>query len=207
MNKDYIKIGLFYGGILGLLEATLGYILHLLPSGVSGAIMYPILFAIGMMAYKASQSLKSVYIMTITATCIKLTNLAIPFLPVVKVVNPAVAILLEGVSVALVVAYVVKHEESLSIKTLLAGSYGWRSIYLMFITCLYFMGVGKLRMFQSGPLAIAEFLSYGVINAVIIFLAAKVLNKVGVRFTGIKATTFGTVCTICLAICIQIIGA
>lgn len=208
MNKNnYIKMGLFFGGILGLFEATFGYILHLLPSGVSGAIMYPILFAVGMMLYKSTESLKSVYIMTMTATCIKLTNLAIPFLPAVKVLNPAMAILLEGLSVALIVTFVVSKNKSLSLKALLLGSYGWRGIYLMYITSLYFMGVGKLRMFQAGPLAIAEFLSYGVINAVIIYVAAKVLNAKEIKMPMIKASTLGTACTIGLAIGIQIIGA
>ncbi len=206
MKKDFIKYGLFFGGILGVLEATLGYILHLLPSGISGAIMYPILFAIGVMAYKSSNSLKSVYVMSGTAALIKLTNLAVPLLPAVKVVNPAIAILLEGLSVALVIKYTIDRQKEFDFNTILVGSFSWRAIYLMYLTVNFILGI-KGRMIESGTLAIVEYLSYGLINAVLINAVAKLTNKTSINIGAFRATKIGTVCAISLAIVIQIIGA
>lgn len=205
MKKDFIKHGLFFGGVLGILEATLGHLLHFLPYGISGAIMYPMLFAIGVMAYKSSNSLKSVYIMSGTAALIKLTNLAAPFLPAVKVVNPAIAILLEGVSVALVIKYTIDRQKEFNFNTILVGSFSWRAIFLMYLTVNFVLGI-KGRMIESGTLAIAEYLSYGLVNAGLIFAASQITKKSGTTIRTFRVTKIGTVCTISLAIFIQIIG-
>lgn len=205
MKKEYIKYGLFFGGVLGILEVTLGYILHLLPSGISGAIMYPILFAIGVMAYKSSNSLKSVYVMSSTAALIKLTNLAIGLLPTVKVVNPAIAILLEGISVALVLKFTADRLKDFNFETVLVGSLSWRVIFLIYLTVNFTLGI-KGRMIESGTLAIVEYLSYSLINAVIIFGAAKLSKKANTKIVNFKVNSIATVCTICLAIFMQTIG-
>lgn len=205
MKKDYIKYGLFFGGVVGILEATLGYLLHLLPSGISGAVMYPILFAVGVMAYRTSNSLKSVYIMTFTAALIKLTNLALP-MPTVKVINPAIAILLEGLSVALVLNYTLDKEKEFDFNTIFLGCFSWRIIYLMYLTVNFVIGI-KGRMIESGSLAIVEYLAFGLINAAIIFSATKITNLKNTRIGTFKVSEIASVCTIALAIFIQILGA
>ncbi|MCD6233960.1 MAG: hypothetical protein J7K63_02825 [Candidatus Marinimicrobia bacterium] len=95
-NKKYLKPVLFYGGLWGLAEATLGYLLHLFPTGVAGIIMFPVAFYLMFNLYKSSGMQSGVLMAGCIAAGIKLTGLAIPLQSPISVINPAVSILLES---------------------------------------------------------------------------------------------------------------
>lgn len=104
MNDRYrtMKTALFFGGLWGLSEATLGYILHWLPNGLSGSIMFPL--AVYFMLNAAKQSSDTAIPLTaIIAAAIKLLNLALPLRSAMSAVNPAVSILLESAVVLIFV--------------------------------------------------------------------------------------------------------
>lgn len=98
-DKSFLPIVLFYGGLWGLAEATLGTVLHLLPIGVAGMIMFPIAFYFLFNVFKSTESQACVLMSGCVAAGIKLTGLAIPFQSPMSVINPAVSILLESVVV------------------------------------------------------------------------------------------------------------
>lgn len=95
-NKKLFPQVLFYGGLWGLAEATLGYLLHFLPTGVAGMIMFPVAFYFMFNLYKSSGSQSAVLMAGCIAAGIKLTGLAIPLQSPMSVINPAVSILLES---------------------------------------------------------------------------------------------------------------
>jgi len=95
-NKKLLSLVLFYGGLWGLAEATLGYLLHFLPSGVAGMIMFPVAFYFMFNLYKTTGLQSAVIMAGCVAAGIKLTGLAIPYPSLMSVINPAVSILLES---------------------------------------------------------------------------------------------------------------
>jgi len=98
-TQKLIRTVLFYGGIWGLCEATLGYLLHLLPCGFSGMIMFPIGFGLMTSAWRISGSRSAMAGAALIAVAIKLADLLIPLQPAIRTLNPVVAILLEALVV------------------------------------------------------------------------------------------------------------
>lgn len=98
-RKNIFMIVLFYGGLWGILEATLGFALHLLPPGFAGMFMFPIGFYFMYNAYRATDEHKVIFYTALVAAAIKLSNLILPFNTLMSAVNPAVSILLEGLVV------------------------------------------------------------------------------------------------------------
>lgn len=95
-NKKFLNLVLFYGGLWGLAEATLGYLLHFLPTGIAGMIMFPVAFYFMFNLYKTTGIQSAVLMAGCVAAGIKLTGLAIPLPSLMSVINPAISILLES---------------------------------------------------------------------------------------------------------------
>lgn len=177
-KKELVIYSLFFGGLWGLLEATLGYVLNMIPYGLSGCIMFPIAFVILTKAYTKTGSTKVIYFTTVIAASIKLTNLVLPFLHPVKVINPAFAILLEGFAVGILIAKTMDKEKEIKPAGILVASMSWRVIYFAEVLVLYYLDLPS-RMIEQGTSAIMEFFTFGVINAIIIILYVKLVNYNG----------------------------
>lgn len=207
MNKKKIVMyALFFGGLWGIVEATLGYLLNLSTLGLSGCIMFPIGFYILRKGYKHTNEISVIYYSTIIASIIKLFNLFMPISHPVKVINPAFAILLEGLSVAVLVSYTVKSNKKITALNALATSLSWRAIYLIDTFILFYINIPS-RMIQKGP---NEYLLNFIIinsiaNALIILLIDKLEEK-GLDFkikpSFIKPAT--AICSFTLAITTQL---
>ena len=130
MRKQLSTI-LFFGAIWGLLEATLGYLLHFLPVLISGSIMFPIAALLLMVAYKKMGSPWMLIYIGIVAAVIKSVNFLMPGLLPIKTYNPMIAIMIQSV-VMVGVAYI-SEKKSLS-GTLVAlglSSFLWRGVFLI----------------------------------------------------------------------------
>ena len=112
----------FFGSLWGILEATLGTLLHL-PFfdkfgvfGASTAIMLPIAYCLMANCYKTSGSKYAVFLMGVLASCIKLTvAFVVGFRP--SVYNPAIYIVVE--SLAMGTALIIFNPKNvLSLRTL-----------------------------------------------------------------------------------------
>ncbi|MBQ0009099.1 MAG: hypothetical protein KBS97_02370 [Firmicutes bacterium] len=126
---------LMLGGLWGLLEATLGTLLHLEAFDsiifASTAVLFPIAYMICGRAYKITGKARTALYVGIVAASIK--ALCFFFVPMVnKVVNPMVAIILESGIMAVAFA-VTKPEKICSLKsfvTFMVASTLIRSIYV-----------------------------------------------------------------------------
>lgn len=96
---------LFYGAAWGFVEATLGYLLHLLRRvtplpGLTGYILFPIGFFLMLAAFRASGRPVAPLLVASVAAAIKLASVALPQVQWIFVGNPAISIVLEGAVVA-----------------------------------------------------------------------------------------------------------
>ncbi|KUG02463.1 hypothetical protein ASZ90_020095 [hydrocarbon metagenome] len=141
MKKDLFII-LFWGSLWGLAEATLGFVLHLVAialPGVPGFFMFPIAFYFMKKVYDSTGKAASVFYIAIVAASIKMVDFLLPLADPIRIVNPALSIILEGLVVGLVFHYCVSRRINLAyIHTLLMGIF-WRSIFLvhLFVISLY----------------------------------------------------------------------
>lgn len=88
---------LFWGALWGILEASLGWFLHLIHFKGEVLILYPFGLMCMLLAAKQTAKTSSVLKVAGVASVIKLVNLFMyPAVPFYHVVNPAVAIFLEG---------------------------------------------------------------------------------------------------------------
>lgn len=122
---------LFYGSIWGILEATIGYVLHLMPALISGSIMFPVASLIMAIAYKQTKDRSVVMNMAALACAIKLVNLFVPGAMAIKVINPSIAIVIEGFAVALVMPYIFSKKKLQLPITALGASIGWKAVFVL----------------------------------------------------------------------------
>ncbi|GKX28278.1 hypothetical protein SH1V18_07580 [Vallitalea longa] len=205
--KSTLIYALFFGGIWGIAEATLGYLLNLSTIGISGCIMFPIGYVILRKAYKQSNNVSVIFYSSLIAGTIKLVNLFMPISHPVKVINPAFAIVLEGLSVMALVSWSVKKNREIGFTSALITGFSWRIIYFIDAVILYNINI-PARMIEKGPKEyILNFLIINnLINAVIIMLvvrAEKNGKTINIKGSFIKPVT--AVCSFVLAVCVQIL--
>ena len=142
---------LFFGGIWGINEATLGHLLHFLPTGISGTIMFPIGFYFMFNAYKATGKQQAIFYTALIAAGIKCMDVFLPGTGVANVANPAVSIVLESL---VVFAFVRFYNDKKVLSKSFAMSLGWiflfiaaQALVLKPAAGLYLMPVAKMLAF------------------------------------------------------------
>jgi len=169
-RQQAILIPILFGSIWGIGEATLGYVLHGLSKliflpGLSGFLMFPIGLALMHRAFTRTGKTGTLMATATVAAAIKLTNLALPFLPAMDTINPAMAILLEGAAATALFAWAGKLETAISIPRVFLAASGWKAIFL-FIQLT--VGIESGMAFAD-PMLVARFLLLdSVVNALLI---------------------------------------
>lgn len=175
--KKNINTIVFYGSLWGLVEATLGYVLHSFSLRVGWFFWFPLSFFFLSKVYKKTQKLSSILFTSFIASAIKLTNLLLPT-RLDKVINPAVSIILEGLSI-FILFKLVENRQKLKLKAydLLLVSIGWRVLYTIYILLMppFFYNVSSLRE----PSLFANFLLFeGFTNSMIVFAYIKIEERI-----------------------------
>ena len=162
----------FYGGIWGLVEASLGFLLHALgevlpiPS-LSGTILFPVGLFLMVRAMRDSGRIEAIGLTALIAAGVKAASVLLPFVSLRFVRNPVLAILLEG-SVAYIVIRIadLKADRYLPLRAI-ALSLGWRLAFLFLNRALGLPGIA------SKPAALQRnfILLDGAVDGVIIILA------------------------------------
>jgi hypothetical protein len=162
----------FFGALWGLAEATLGFLLHLVVVPITGLFMFPIGFFLMRQVRLKTGSRTSPAQIAVIAAAIKLVNLF--FTPLwIDVVNPAVAILLEGVFVAILLS---KTEEE-TLPRMVGATYGWRLSYIAMLSVQALSGL-KIRLFAAGLTKVIQYVTIDALaNVALVFLIAKFSPK------------------------------
>ncbi len=181
MNKKLFTQILFYGSLWGLLEATLGHVLHLIPATIAGSIMFPIAGAILYKAYKKTQSRFALFYIGIVAASIKSVDFLLPQLNIYKTINPMISILLEAMVVVLIVNLLVSPSPTKKYIALPIASITWRTLFISWMG-LQFVLTGNqapyIRSFGAGfEFVVISGLLSGLIASLFIFVLDKVTFK------------------------------
>uniref|UniRef100_A0A7C4YF02 Uncharacterized protein n=1 Tax=candidate division WOR-3 bacterium TaxID=2052148 RepID=A0A7C4YF02_UNCW3 len=141
MHKKILLKGLLYGGLWGIAEATLGYILHLIGfftgfRSFSGFIMYPVGIFFMYYSFVETGSYYTILLTSFFSATIKLSNLFFPFLPYYHTINPSIAIILEGLSSYVFIRFFETKGFLKNILRFSIASLFWRTLFILTLTII-----------------------------------------------------------------------
>lgn len=132
--KKHIPTIIFYGAIWGIIEATLGYLLHALPVSIyiSGTALFPIVSYILYKVYKQTNSKSALLATGAIAAAIKAVDFFMPFGSPFKIINPMIAIIMEALMVVVVITVINKDDIKSKVAGLAVASIGWRLLFIAY---------------------------------------------------------------------------
>jgi hypothetical protein len=157
-NKRFWISILFFGALWGLAEATLGYVLHFLPCGFAGLLMFPIGFYLMYSAYRLSGMRSTVLAVGLIAALIKTVDFVLPIAGVMSVLNPVTSIMIESL---LVFGALTLFERKRAWPAVLLISGGW---ILLFVLVQSFLLRPASGLYLYPPM---EMLFYMLLNTVV----------------------------------------
>lgn len=165
MNKNIVLISLFFGAIWGILEATLGYFLHFLPTLISGSIMFPIGASLLTIVYLNTKSKASVFWVGIIAATIKSVNFFMPGLLPIKTYNPMISIVLQSMVMVGVCYLLDQKKVSLHLFGFAASSLLWRVLFYVNISINHALTNFPFPQMSSSQATFDFIILYGLIGA------------------------------------------
>jgi hypothetical protein len=129
-SKTIILDILFFGAIWGILEATVGYVLHFVPTFLAGSIMFPIASVLLLRAYNKTGSKASLLWIGVVAASIKSVNLLMPAMSIWKTINPMISIVFEALMVFAVVKLLSGKQVASKLIALPIASISWRILFI-----------------------------------------------------------------------------
>lgn len=175
MKNKFLSV-LFWGAMWGIGEATIGNLIHLgsiaLP-GLPGFVMFPVAFYFMRKVYLETKEPKAVFYASAIAAAIKLIDFLVPGYMAIRIINPALSILIEGLAVALVFAYCERNERVFGFLEGFSAGISWRSLWLiyMFIISLFEL---PAALITDGIIVSLRFLMVeSFVNAILIFFTVR----------------------------------
>jgi hypothetical protein len=168
--KKEIGVIVFWGALWGLFEATVGYVLHILPINIGRLVWFPAAYFFMTKVYKETGRTESVLYTSVIAACIKLIDFLLP-VRIDMVLNPFASIILEGIAVWALYRLLEEHGESLlkhDYVKALAMSMSWRLLYLVYLLPLpdFIVDISPLR----GVIPLVKFLLMdGLTNSIVVY--------------------------------------
>lgn len=171
--KKHICIIAFYGAIWGLVEATLGHALHILPVKIGWMLWFPIAFYFIKTVYLKTGKHWSVIITALIAAIIKLVDLFAP-VRIDYVINPAVSIVLESLTVYSIFRVVSRY--GLKKSSIFLSNTGWRILYMIYVLFLpeYLIKISPISSWQS---FFNFFVIENIVTSLFIYAIEKIRNK------------------------------
>jgi len=163
MNKtrfERLSVILVFGSIWGIIEATLGYILHLLPALIAGSVMFPIVLFILLRARRADLKRIDLVYIGFIAALIKGVNLFMPAGSIFKTINPMISIVFEALVIFLLIPLVDSRKIGINLLSLPLMGILWRGLYLLYMVG-QFLATGFLANQLGSATNILNFLVLG----------------------------------------------
>jgi hypothetical protein len=167
MTKKTLTQILFFGSIWGIVEASLGYVLHLLPATIAGSILFPIAGLILYRAYNVTGSKTALFYIGLVAAMIKSVNFLLPQYSIFKTINPMMSIVLESLLVVVVIAMITSKHPVNKYLALPVASVAWRTVFVLWMAVQY-VTTGNLAPYILDLSSIVKFvLLVGLLSGVI----------------------------------------
>ena len=166
MKTKNLSTIIFYGAVWGILEATIGYVLHLIPGlslYVSGSIMFGFATLVLHKAYQQTKSRKSLVFIAEIAAAVKAINFLMPNWSVFKVINPMLSIVMESLALIIVISFVEKDSLWSKISALLVASLAWRLVFFAYMGVDYLAGTTQYIEFFGIYMIASAVLALGFI--------------------------------------------
>lgn len=170
---------LIIGAIWGIFEATVGYLLHLLPISIGFLVWYPVAVFFLMTAHWETGRKPAILATAALAAAIKLLNLMLPG-RIDRVINPAVSILLEALAVLASIYVFERVKGSKKAGGMLLVSIGmnllWRALFLGYLAFLVPAWIREASVLKSGG-SLLRFLVIDQLCSSLIVFAGMLLGK------------------------------
>jgi len=157
-SRTVLVAGVFWGSVWGLYEATAGWLVHNLirVPGAASVLLVPFAVVCLHRALVAGGTARAAGVAAATAAMIKLVDFVLPSLTLLSIVNPATAILLEGLAFVLIARWLGHPHERLSLRAAAVGAVAfntaWRVGFLFYWALLGLLwSVGPMRDGVSAP--------------------------------------------------------
>lgn len=178
MKEKAIQI-VYWGSLWGLAEATLGYVLHMsaiqLP-GVPGFVMFPVAFYFMRKAYLATGKPGAVFQVALVAALIKCCDFLIPGNIPIRILNPALSILLEGLAVALVFAYAEREKSAVGFVSVFSMGVLWRSVFLFHLFLISLIDLPAALVTDGLQVSLRFLILESLVNAILMVAYLKFEN-------------------------------
>jgi hypothetical protein len=176
MNKKAIQI-VYWGSLWGIAEATLGYVLHLaaiqLP-GVPGFVMFPVAFYFMRKAYLATGKADAVFRVALVAALVKCCDFLIQGNIPIRIFNPALSILLEGLAVALVFAYAERRRFAVGFASIFSMGFLWRTVFLVYLFLISLINLPAALVTDGLQVSLRFLFLESFVNASLMFAYLKI---------------------------------
>ncbi|WP_315117404.1 hypothetical protein [uncultured Clostridium sp.] len=136
----------FFGSLWGIVEATLGYLLHKINFSFGWCIWFPLAFYFMDKIYRKTRKAQYMLYGAFIASAIKLTNLFIE-VRVDKVINPSISIVLEAVALLAVYKILEKKNKKVGLIGIGVVNISWRGLYAIYLLLMprSFLIISPLR--------------------------------------------------------------
>lgn len=218
---------MIWGGMWGIFEATVGYLLHLLPFSVGWIVWYPVACFFMLNVYRKTHRADAVLMVGFLSACIKIANLFLP-VRIDMVINPAVSIVFEAIALSATI-YIVKRffsdkEQTFLSKgiAIIAMNTGWRMLYALYLLLLVPDWMREISVISSAKSFITFFVVHNISTCMVLLFGSLVIDHIikPIRefeekisdflsafpqrtVAGVKITL--AVCLICVSIALQIL--
>lgn len=200
MNKKLLVQILFYGSLWGILEATLGHVLHYIPATIAGAIMFPIAGGILYKAYDATKSKGALMYVGAVAAMIKSIDLLLPQFTIYKTINPMISILLESLVVVLVVRLLISENPVNKYTALPVASISWRVVFALWMFFLHTTTGLNVPYIKTLAATINFVVISGLLSGVMATGLVFVMDKVTLRLPKLSENRILTTCLFVIAL-------
>lgn len=169
INLKLVSQIIFYGAVWGIIEATLGYLLHFLPPTLAGLVMFPIAAFVLLKAYRAMGKRSALIYVGLIAAAIKAVNFLIPGMMVFKVVNPMISIVMESLMVAAAYPLLSGNKVAKRVLGSIGSSIGWRAGYVLYMA-VQFIITGFVSSYIVSAAAVINFvLLNGLVSGAFVY--------------------------------------
>ncbi len=175
---------LLWGALWGLAEATLGFALHkaavALP-GLPGFLMFPVAAFFLERTVRTAGNASAALGASAVAAVVKLTGLAVPGADPIRVLNPALSILFEGLAVAALFAVFARAGREPGLLGAFAAAVAWRGAFCLHLWLLAAFAL-PAGLVTSGAATLLRFLvGESLANALLIAVLFRALRSLPER--------------------------
>lgn len=164
-----------WGALWGIFEATVGYLLHLFEIKISWLLWYPVACFFMANVYRRTRRRSSVLYIGVMCASIKLLNLLTP-VRIDKVVNPAISIVFEALSMYAVMMalhhFLGETQKKPRIKALgaLAMNTGWRLLFIVYLFLLVPDWIRDISVISDMSKFVPFFVTQNIATSFVLFI-------------------------------------